>query len=217
MVSPVKKGTLSLGRTGLLSCPESEDLERMRAEFVNSGFVRLPGLLAPSILVPIGTAIELNAFDLCVYSDAGAGLYQTRGAGVAELLFISNCPEFLAVIAEIVGVPRVGCFNGKVLRGHSALGGFDEWHYDSAPTRVGALSVNVSSTPYGGGDLELRPIGAQRLERIPNHQVGDAVLFTVAEGYEHRIAPVEHGVRTSFSGWFCTRPDYLDIVRASRC
>jgi hypothetical protein len=206
-------GFLALGRAGVAARPDALAIDAMRLDFARNGFVKLPGLISTSLLAPICDAIELGQFDLRVYADAGAGLYQTSGAGFGALSFMTNCPEFLSIVAEIVGVGHIGCFKGEVLRGHHALAGFDEWHYDSAPTQVGALSINVSSTPYRGGDLELRAIGASLATRVPNHNIGDAVLFTVAEGFEHRITPVKDGTRTSFSGWFRTEPDYFDVVR----
>jgi hypothetical protein len=73
-----------------------------------------------------------------------------------------------------------------------------------------AMSINLSAKPYSGGVLEIRTRESGKvLHRTANTGPGDAILFRVAPGLQHRVTAVEGEVpRTAYAGWFIAGTDF---------
>ena len=76
---------------------------------------------------------------------------------------------------------------------------FYDWHLDSPPEGPRRLSLTLQlsdKTEYEGGDLEFK-------EYTLNAEAYEKGSITMFDSYhEHRISPVEKGVRHSLVGWF---------------
>ena len=105
-------------------------------------------------------------------------------------------------------VPLTGFIDHSLLsRIHRLEAGgrhFDSWHTDLDESRTLGMSVNLSAEPYEGGVFEIREEGAAPpLTRIANTDPGDAIVFAIEDGLEHRVTPVKGCVaKTAFAGWF---------------
>lgn len=139
-----------------------------------------------------------------------------------------NNPRLFAVVQELVDLRVDGFSSRKDCDDHRVrsfeLGRcwkflpdadhFDTWHGDVNRGRQIGLSVNLEPDPTAAGGVEIRN------PRMPRHRVvpgfGDAVLFRIGRGFEHRgLQPAGTVPRCTFSGWFSASSDYrkaLDLV-----
>ena len=54
---------------------------------------------------------------------------------------------------------------------------------------------------------------AEPLAAIANVGPGDAILFSIADEFQHRVTPMQGSVaKTAFAGWFGSTRDYRDTV-----
>lgn len=84
---------------------------------------------------------------------------------------------------------------------HDAL----DWHDDlNEPNRRLAVTINLSDAPYRGGTFELREAASGALCLSHLHaRAGDALIFAVRRGLEHRVLPLlSGGPRRVYAGWF---------------
>jgi 2-oxoglutarate-Fe(II)-dependent oxygenase superfamily protein len=212
---------LQVTRSGVRVSGSPKALERLRAEFERRHFVRLRGFLSSSLLRRLSREIGRSEFyervhsgiddnkELCMRSD-------TTAAGLLHVLL--NAGALFDVVEKITGCGSIGCFRGRVYRVVPGCGHRDAWHSDVARDRLVAMSVNLSPRRYRGGLLQLRSSRSHRLLReVPNPGFGDAILFRIADGLEHRISDIEGSApKTAFAGWFHTKPSFWDIVRRTR-
>ncbi len=189
---------------------------RLAAEFGERGCVKLPGLIERSLLARIHRDIEqarfvhrahgLVATELCMESNTCLGL----------LHFLVNESLLFAAVGAITGVPAIGAFGGRVYRRLPGTDHHDSWHSDVRHDRRVGMSVNLSPVPYEGGEFEIRVEDARELRgRQVNVGLGDAILFDIADGLEHRVTDLRGAAaKTAFAGWFSTTRDYLAALRA---
>jgi hypothetical protein len=87
-----------------------------------------------------------------------------------------------------------------------------DWHDDlNEPNRRLALTINLSDTPFVGGLFELRDVASGAiLIRHTHARPGDALIFAVRRGLEHRVMPLHTGgPRRVYTGWFtCNTRQY---------
>jgi hypothetical protein len=191
-------------------------LDALRAEFAHQNFVRLPQLLAPSLLDRVLRAVETGAFE--EHLQRGTGTYEESlsdsNVAVITLHLLANCPTFFELISRITECGPIGSFVGRVYRRLARLGHYGHWHTDALnPSRVAAMTLSLSED-HRGGELELRQVNSKSTALIQNGRIGDAVVFRIAPGLQHRVRPVEGSVfRTVFAGWFFDAPDFAEILR----
>ena len=96
---------------------------------------------------------------------------------------------------------------------------YDNWHDDLAVReRLVTMSVNLGPDYYGGGVLQLRHTGADNiLAEVHNTGLGDALLFRLAPGLEHRVTRIESGVKTALAGWFASGTPLAAADRVRIC
>jgi hypothetical protein len=126
------------------------------------------------------------------------------GAAVSELLvLLCNDPVVLRAVEDISGCAPLTRFNGSIYRMVPEMRHQQGWHDDLIDGRRVTLSVNVSTSSYAGGVLEIRDRSTRRMSaQICNRVRGDAVLFGLDPSLEHRVTAVTRGVKTAFAGWF---------------
>ena len=80
--------------------------------------------------------------------------------------------------------------------------------------RLVALSVNLTSERYEGGELQIRDAASGEVTaEVGRTAVGDAVIFRIAERLRHRVSPVRGDVpRIAFAGWFKSAPSFRLVL-----
>jgi hypothetical protein len=178
-----------------------DDLEHARAEFERRHCIKLAGLLAPDFLDEIRLGLPEAVFS--EHETEGLATYQrvVEGVTFSRLVLLANDDRVRSVVAAVASTVVRG-FYGRVYRrlpGHR-----DDWHADCVGDRALALSLNLSEGMYEGGTLEIRSVDRPDAPAaFPNDRPGDALLFRIRAGLEHRQHPVNgNRAKTAFSGWF---------------
>ncbi len=132
-----------------------------------------------------------------------------RVSALHDVLFlIFNSDEMIESIRIITGNSRIKGFVGRGYRLRANPQHFFDWHSDMAEGRRLAVSINIKSSRYEGGDLEIRECRRPaQLQRVKNHRFNSAVLFNVRKNLEHRVVSVQSGQKHAFVGWFTTKSD----------
>lgn len=189
---------MRLTRRGLSQPPPPERAAALARELDERHLLLFPRLLAEDLLSQLQPRLEGGA-------TLGADGLIERHALDEPLRFLFRDPGLLALASTLAGEPLAG-FTGKIRRvepGKSTIG----WHDDLHPVqrRRLAVSVNLSPRRFEGGRVQIRRRSrSELLAQAAYPDAGDALVFRVEEGLEHRSEPVA-GVETKwiFSGWYC--------------
>lgn len=191
-----------------------EEIEALRAQFERQHYVRLRGFLGPALLEEV--VARMDESRLRPHQDEGIGEEARDKAGAAFnlLMFAVNDPRLFELVSRITGRTPINFFQGRVYRLDPAEGHHDSWHDDLAPSRLAAMSVNLSARPYDGGALQIRDRHtAEVLHEVDNRGAGDAVIFHIAENLQHRVTPIVGSApRTAFAGWFQSSPSWVSLL-----
>jgi hypothetical protein len=192
--------TIQLGRAHYRPDPHE------RTAFRRVHWIRLPALVDETVLERIEVGLRDARFAEMRHDGVAADSADLRamGSSASELLvLLCNDPAVLRAIEDITECAPLTRFNGSIYRMLPAAGHRQDWHDDLVDGRLVALSVNLATSDYEGGVLEIRDRGAHgAIAQIPNTGKGDAVLFKLDASLEHRVTPVTGGVKTAFAGWF---------------
>ncbi len=198
-----------------LDSSTNDSLVPLTRQFVVSRCVKVPGFLDPRLLAWVQAQVDRATFHERTHGLIASELCMERNVCLGLLHFLVNDPAVFRFIESISGVQPITSFNGRVYRRVPGGQHHDSWHSDVHPDRGVGMSVNLGPTPYAGGMFEIReedtdpPLGA-----ILNTGPGDAILFAIAEGLEHRVAPLDGIVpKTAFAGWFGSTRDYVSALR----
>ena len=123
--------------------------------------------------------------------------------------FVLNRTDLFELVKRVSGCGEIGNFTGRIHRTGAGAGDFIDWHDDLTDHRMVGLTVGLGSESYTGGQLRLRFRGQARgtgafLSR------GDAFLFRIGGGWEHKLEHVTSGCRTVGVGWFRSVPQWLE-------
>lgn len=130
---------------------------------------------------------------------------ETPGHAGAALCLALARPEVLRSIGALLGGPALTGVAGGIAQFAAGAGTRLDWHDDLVePERRLAITINLGTTPYGGGAFEFRDLKSGALPFRHVHATpGEALLFPIGAGLQHRVLPVtEGGPRTVFAGWF---------------
>ena len=138
-----------------------------------------------------------------------------RNVCLGLLNFLVNDPIVLRFVEQMSGCRALTGFVGRVYRVSAGLQHADSWHADLHAGHEVGMSVNLGIEPFDGGVFEIRRSGsAETLAAVANIGPGDAILFPIGDGLEHRISPMRGPVaKTALAGWFGSARDYRDVVR----
>jgi hypothetical protein len=130
---------------------------------------------------------------------------ETPGNAGAALCLALARPEVLRVIGSLLGGPALTGVAGAIARFAAGAEEGLDWHDDLAePERKLAITINLGTTRYQGGAFEFRDLasGAPPFRHV-HATPGEALLFPIGAGLQHRVLPVTGGgPRTVFAGWF---------------
>jgi len=178
-------------------------IEHIRRQFELGHCLVLRRFVEPRLLRIIQQQLAQLQFRERDYS-VGSDLAITRGPLLGALQVLLNDPQLFVQIRQLTGCRKIGKFVGRVYRMVPGRGHDFVWHDDFVQNRRLALTVNLSEKPFSGGLLQIRDHGSKRiLHEIANTGPGDAVLFRVDPGLEHRITAVTGSLpKTALAGWF---------------
>jgi len=206
------KSMIQLTQTALLS--EPADIPRLKQEFARTGCALLPGFLAPTILRWLMNWVKSAQFDETHEADEHRGVFgTTQLAPEAEpalflLRFLLNRPDLYRFSEQVAGCPRIGNFIGRLHRTSAETNQHIDWHQDAVEGRILGICINLSSGAYSGGVLQIRNPERRVTANVGGAPPGDAFLFRIDIGWEHRLTAVESGCRTVGVGWFRTAPEW---------
>jgi len=191
-----------------------DDLATLAREFASRRCLVLPALLEPSLVARIQQEIDRSPLYERRHGAIAAELCMPENTCLGLLHFLVNDSALFRTIEDITGRRPLTRFHGRVYRRIPGRDHFDSWHNDVREGRAVGLSLNLSTAPYEGGVFEIRREGGAALGAIANVGPGDALLFDIEEGLEHRVSPVVGAhAKTAFAGWFSATRDYLAVLR----
>ena len=201
---------LQLTRNGLIL---QRKLDHLRDRFTTQHCVVLENLLEPALLSEIQQHVgrarwTLSTFEGSDHDQIFSGTEFTLDEPVTckLLSFLLNNPEFLKIIRTITGYPEISEFSGRVYRMEPGPQHHLSWHNDidvEEKRKVG-FSMNLSTNIFHGGTFELRDrLTLAPLAQVNNTGFGDALLFRISSGLQHRVTAVVDSVpKTACAGWF---------------
>jgi hypothetical protein len=196
---------------------DQAQIGKLGAEFRDAHWVRLTQLLEPSILDFLYARLDNSQWETMSHGEIGEEYVTSDLLANSLLHFAMNRPKVRAVMEEITGCKGFRWFQGRVYRMIAEAGHHDSWHDDrNHPTEVG-MSLNLSCNLFRGGLFMLRERDSKRvLARVANTGFGDAILFRISRGLEHRISDLEGPEpKTAYAGWFRTDlPVYFSDLSA---
>jgi 2OG-Fe(II) oxygenase superfamily len=218
--------TLQIAKAATVDRPGDTECRALREQFGAHHWVRLPGVLAPSLLADVQARVARAEFTERVHPGVdppSIDLCMAPNAASAMLELAFNDPAVLRAVEAIAGCGRIARFGGFIYRLSPRSGHHHNWHDDLVETRLVAMSVNLGPGTYEGGLLEFRDRASEAiLDRVANTGPGDALLFRIDAALQHRATPVTAGLKTAFAGWYFGDQTYaarlreLAHLRASR-
>src|SRR5205085_5768791 len=206
--------SLSTPTGAVVSFGTSDEIAALHDGFRRDYSVMLPGFFDAGFMDEIAPAIQRAEFYRREHGKIGAEGCMEANAALARLVFAVNDPRVFEAIDAITGCGSIGCFDGRVYRLGASGSDRDSWHSDLGDNRLAAMSVNVGSETYLGGELQIRDARSQQMvNSVRNATPGDAVLFRITPDLEHQVTAVEgSSPRTSFAGWFKSRPSFRAVL-----
>ncbi|HZS48863.1 MAG TPA: 2OG-Fe(II) oxygenase [Blastocatellia bacterium] len=209
---------LQITGSGKLVFDESH-LANMRATYSENRFLRLPKLIEPSILKRVVDHIEAADFFPAYYNNQKRKLGEEirispDNPAIRIMSMMLNNSELFQIVEKITGCEKIRSFLGRIRRESPGTSHFLDWHDDPKPTRLVGISINLSPEPYIGGVFQLREKATEKMMvEIANTGLGDAFIFQVSNGYQHRVTNLEGTIpRTTCTGWFYSEPDFLTMM-----
>lgn len=188
----------------------------MRRCFDRSHAIRLSGFFDPELVEFVRLSVREGKFS--DRADEGLAREQCMdpNAALGLLYLIANDGNLFDIIRRITGCGPIGSFIGRVYLMRAGAGHYDRWHSDMDGARLIGMSVNLTDGEFQGGKFELRQAGSDSVGwTVANTGPGDAILFRIADGLQHRVTGVEGDVaRVAFAGWFQSGADLLSVLKA---
>lgn len=211
---------IQVTRHGMEVFSSAEVLENLRGQFARNHYCLLPGLLEAQLLDLIQQQIERGEFRERIHEgiDSNKELCLTANPGLGGLLFLMNDEKLFKFIQDITRCDRIGCFEGRVYRVNPGPEHHDSWHNDVGDERLVGMSINLSRETYSGGTLQIRDHDSHEiLSEAPNTGLGDAIVFRLSAGLQHRVTEVNGETpKTAFAGWFRAQPHFSSLLKFYR-
>jgi 2OG-Fe(II) oxygenase superfamily len=207
---------IQLTRKGLVVTGDDE-VRALAETFDSVKCVKLRNFVEPRLLDWMSAAIARGRFVPRVHEDLDPPATDLTIADHdirSTMLLLFNDRSLFSLVERLSGCDPIGSFMGSTYRMDAGGRHTDQWHDDIYEGRMVALSLNLSPQPYRGGLLQLRECGSQRIiHEVANVGFGDAILFRLALGLEHRVSEVLDGPpKTAYAGWFKSRPSRASFL-----
>jgi hypothetical protein len=204
----------------------TDQIARLRSEFVQRHCVTLPQLFASGVVRMILQKLESAQFYRNSHRDHRAQEFawdltlRENEMALHLIHFLLNNPRVFSVIQEITGCPEIGSFGGRIYRSLPNKEHRLEWHDDADRVeRLLGISINLSTERYAGGIFQLRQKESGRIVcEVGSGNPGDANVFSISPQLQHRVTRVEgESARTSAAGWFLSAPDCRTALKNLSC
>lgn len=189
-----------------------KDLKKLNSEFNKNHCVKLSSFLEPSLLNFIQIKISKAGFYEFKHSTVDAvDEFLVDNSIDNTLNFLLNDKKLFQFIEQVTSCPKIGSFYGRTCK--MSANHYDDWHSDMIDNRMIAMSINLSTEIYEGGILQIRNENIKEIvHEVSNTGFGDAVIFKIDPGLNHRVTEVKNGTsRIVFAGWFRSKPEYRPI------
>jgi hypothetical protein len=167
--------------------------------------VVLQRFLADELLRLLARTLSDAHFVPSNIDDVGARTIETPGhAGLALCLALER-PEVLRMMESLIGDAKLTEVTGAIAQFGAATSHQLGWHDDRVDSRRKlAITINLGTIEYEGGVFEFRDLKSDAPTfRHVHSRPGEALLFPIGPGLQHRVLPVTAGgPRTVFAGWF---------------
>ena len=173
-------------------------------KFAERQALMLPGILEEKLLARLCSIGEEACFAPYDLGSIGQEQVETKHQVSRSLNFLLSRPALLRRLESLTGCGPLASIGGNLGRISVGTGEHLGWHDDmNEPSRKIAISICLSEVPYEGGEFELRAKKATTRFAHQHRTPGDAVIFRIDAGLEHRVKPVlSGGPRLVYSGWF---------------
>ena len=211
---------IQLTRSGLrMSAPD--EVSGLADSFSRNHAVRVPRFVEPVLLETVSRLIASARFRERVHDHLdppAVDLALDDPDAHSRLLVLFNDAGLFRFIDAVTGCGSLGGFEGTAYRMLPHRHHLASWHDDVKDGRMAAMTLNLSPHGYAGGVLQLRQTGsAAVLHEVANIGYGDAVVFRIGRGFEHRVTPIEEGPpKIAWAGWFRREPAFLDRIRSKQ-
>ena len=205
-----------LTRRGVERSASAEALAGARDEFAAQHSLVLRGFVEAGLLAAIQRQLAREPFLHKLNEGIGTELRLPPGPLSSALEFLTNDRNLFDAIEELTGCSSIGCFRGRVYRMLPGAGHASDWHSDVSGGRMITMSVNLSTSIFDGGELQIREAASEHMvRRLRNTGAGDAVIFRIDPALQHQVLPLTGSVhRDALAGWFLASPDYREMFRA---
>lgn len=175
------------------------------AEFAASRAIVCPGALDSALVAKLDRVCDRAAFQSDWVEHLGHRQIEKPAVAGGAISLLLRRPPLFRWLEEVTGCGPIASVEGRVVETHPVAQDELAWHDDmgDADRRL-AITIALNSSPYSGGEFELRRVGERdTLFRHRHDTAGTAVVFTVLPTYEHRVLPLTSGgPRRVFTGWF---------------
>ncbi len=121
----MQQPAIQIQTKGVLLDPER--IAKLRLEFRDMHYVRLPQLLDPSLLDFLRARLANSQWETMIHGKIGEEYVTKDLPALGLLLFSANLPKFRAAIEELTGCAPLRWFQGRIYRMIPAAG-----HYITA-------------------------------------------------------------------------------------
>jgi len=178
---------------------------RIRAAILNHQPAVLEAFVDDQLLKLLASIWSSASFMPSPVDRVGLRSVEAPGHAGAALCLALARPEVLRIIGSLLDGPVLTGVAGAIAQFAAGTDERLDWHDDLAePQRRLAITINLGATPYHGGAFEFRDLasGAPPIRHL-HSTPGEALLFPIGAGLQHRVLPVTGGgPRTVFAGWF---------------
>ena len=210
---------IQLTRRGLNFTGVEQDLDALRREFDRRNCLLLENFLHPDVVSLLLPMIHAATFRPKHHDHVGSELQMEPNLALHLLSFLTNDLKLFDLVQKITSCGPVGCFQGRVYKLIPDPAHILDWHNDfNEPGRLIAMSLNLSTSPFRGGVLQIREVrGGRIVSEVANTGFGNAVIFRISRDLEHQVTQIQGDAsRISFAGWFRSDPDIRTYRRRLR-
>jgi hypothetical protein len=193
-------------------------IESYRDEYIDTNCIFLPGFLPQAtlnmLLKKLADIRFQTKFEMDDRNKFGKLLLVPQNDPLLFIfqMLINNTALFSA-LEEITGCEPIGNFMGRIHRSEEGEQHGIEWHGDNSDNRLLAMTLGLGTRDYTGGKLQIRETGSdQTIREFGRLNAGDAIVFKIAPGLQHRLTVLETGQRTVGVGWFRSKPDFATFA-----
>ncbi|MGN6398635.1 MAG: 2OG-Fe(II) oxygenase [Mucilaginibacter sp.] len=189
-------------------------IQSYKQEYADTYSILLPGFLPPSVLNNFLRKLDKVQFQTKFEMDESNKFGQVLFVPQNDTLlfffqFIINNPGLFSILQELTGCGSIGNFVGRIHRSQEGEQHGIDWHGDNSDNRLLAMTLGLGTCDYSGGKLQMRETGSEKIIREFGHiNAGDAVIFKISPGLQHRLTVLDTGQRTVGVGWFRSEPDF---------